>query len=79
VILLTSNAGTEEQPSGYVVRLLAFLLIIVAIVDKNRPRQRDANRELAPFELEPSVRVAPFEREPDDDASDRIGSVAGDP
>lgn len=43
LILLLSARGSENHPAAYIVRLLAFLLIIAAIVDKNRP-QRDPAR-----------------------------------
>ena len=36
IILVTIGSSHEFAPYVYVVRLLAFLLIIVAIVDKNR-------------------------------------------
>jgi hypothetical protein len=36
IVLLTSTVDSEARPAAYVIRLLAFLLIIVAIVDKNR-------------------------------------------
>ena len=35
--MLVASEGGEGRPEAYVVRLLAFVLIIVAIVDKNRP------------------------------------------
>ncbi len=38
-LALTSQTG-EDQIFLYVVRLLAFLLILVGILDKNRPRNR---------------------------------------
>jgi hypothetical protein len=36
VVLGFLNEGSEARPAIYVVRLLAFLAIVVAIVDKNR-------------------------------------------
>jgi hypothetical protein len=66
VILLTTSGPAENRPSAYVVRLLAFVLIIVAIVDKNRPRH--ANRDMVPFDAEP-----------DEEAAERVASLAGDP
>lgn len=41
VVLLATSGGDESRPYAYVVRLLAFLLIVVAIVDENRPRGAD--------------------------------------
>jgi hypothetical protein len=34
---LRVGAG-EEQPAYYLVRLVAYALILIAIIDKNRPR-----------------------------------------
>jgi 4-amino-4-deoxy-L-arabinose transferase-like glycosyltransferase len=49
VVLAFVNPDTEFRPYVYVIRLCAFLLIIAAIVDKNRaaPRTRKsaANNE----------------------------------
>ena len=42
MILLTTSRAGEDRASAYLVRFLAFLLIIVAIVDKNRPRREHA-------------------------------------
>jgi len=43
--LSVNAAGSEEKAEGqlvfYCIRLLAFLLILVAIVDKNRKRKRE--------------------------------------
>jgi hypothetical protein len=36
VALVSFDLATEFQPYIYLIRLLAFLLIIIAIVDKNR-------------------------------------------
>lgn len=36
VVLLFYQAKNETQPAIYLIRLLAFIIIIVAIVDKNR-------------------------------------------
>jgi uncharacterized membrane protein YoaK (UPF0700 family) len=36
IILAVSHANETSSPDVYLVRLVAFLLIIVAIVDKNR-------------------------------------------
>ena len=36
VVLGFLNEGNEARPAIYVVRLLAFLVIVAAIVDKNR-------------------------------------------
>jgi hypothetical protein len=38
VILGVFNPTGESRPYGYVLRLLAFLLLIVGIVQKNRSR-----------------------------------------
>ncbi len=40
VFLGLAKAAHEERPSIYLVRLLAYLLILVAIVDKNLPRKQ---------------------------------------
>ncbi len=37
-VLAFVDEAAEARPYGYLVRLLAFVLIIVAIVDKNRSR-----------------------------------------
>ncbi len=37
VILLLTNPDDEMRPYVYLVRLAAYLLIIWAIIDKNRP------------------------------------------
>ncbi len=36
IVLVTIGSSHEFAPFVYIVRLIAFLLIIVAIVDKNR-------------------------------------------
>lgn len=36
-LLGLNQASSEQEPIFYLVRLLSFLLILVAIVDKNRP------------------------------------------
>jgi hypothetical protein len=38
------NPADEVSPVFYVVRLLAFVLILIAIVDKNRGRPRSGRR-----------------------------------
>jgi len=38
IALAVTPNGTESHTPLYLVRLLAFCLILVAIVDKNRPR-----------------------------------------
>lgn len=38
VLLATSGALNEGPLAVYVVRLLAFMLILIAIIDKNFPR-----------------------------------------
>lgn len=37
------SGATEDRPGYYLIRLLAYALILMAIIDKNRPRppQRD--------------------------------------
>ena len=52
VILLAGHGGGESRPSAYVVRLVSFLLIIVAIADKNWPRREQAEHR-SPFDAEP--------------------------
>ncbi|MDQ2988652.1 MAG: DUF5985 family protein [Pseudomonadota bacterium] len=38
-MVLGALAGSgEDQPAYYLVRLLAYALILIAIIDKNRPR-----------------------------------------
>ena len=39
VLLAVVSHSTEYAPYVYAVRLIAYLFIIVAIVDKNRPRK----------------------------------------
>jgi hypothetical protein len=36
-----SPVSSEREPLLYISRLIAFALIIVAIIQKNRPSQRD--------------------------------------
>jgi hypothetical protein len=38
VLGMLAGAG-ETQPAYYLIRLLAYALILVAIIDKNRPRR----------------------------------------
>lgn len=40
VVLGLDNMPSEEEPLAYLIRLLAFLLIIIAIIDKNRAGKR---------------------------------------
>lgn len=40
-VLALLSEDDEARPYIYLVRLLAFLVIIAAIVDKNRPRRDD--------------------------------------
>lgn len=40
ILLVGANLSGERLPYVYSVRLLAFLIIILAIVDKNRSRER---------------------------------------
>lgn len=40
VALALSDSPAEGNPWHYTVRLLAYLLILAAIIDKNRPRKR---------------------------------------
>lgn len=42
--LVLLDADDESRTWVYVARLAAFVLILVAIVDKNRPRQSSAER-----------------------------------
>lgn len=39
--LATATPSTEDSPSYYLVRLCAYGLILFAIFDKNRPRDKD--------------------------------------
>ena len=41
VSLLLTDAGSEMHNSSYLLRLLGFVLILVAIQDKNRTRNRE--------------------------------------
>ena len=41
----TMTVSNEDEPAYYVVRLVAFVLILIAIVDKNR-RKRPPGHEL---------------------------------
>jgi drug/metabolite transporter superfamily protein YnfA len=47
--LLISAASGESRPAAYIIRLLAFLLIIVAILDKNRPQRADPGHDFVSF------------------------------
>jgi hypothetical protein len=42
IALALTNSDMEERTYVYWVRLAAFVLILVAIIDKNRPRQKNA-------------------------------------
>jgi hypothetical protein len=42
-LLLAFISRDEAQSAIYVVRLLAFILILVGIIDKNRPRDSSNN------------------------------------
>lgn len=44
VILALNNGANENEPFIYLVRLLSFVLILVAIVDKNRVNKPDARK-----------------------------------
>lgn len=39
VVLVLSGGLREDSPSYYIVRLVAYSLILIAILDKNRPRR----------------------------------------
>jgi hypothetical protein len=39
IALVLSSSPNEGSPGHYGVRLLAYLLILVAIIDKNRPQR----------------------------------------
>lgn len=38
IVLLALSASNEVRPEVYLIRLAAFILIIGAIIDKNRPQ-----------------------------------------
>lgn len=40
VLLLALPGGTESKPSAYILRLLAFVLIMSAVINKNRQRRK---------------------------------------
>ena len=42
VMLLLKNMESEHRIGPYLIRLLSFVLILVAIVDKNRPPRKKA-------------------------------------
>lgn len=42
VMLLLRNVESEHLTGPYLIRLLSFVLILVAIVDKNRPPRKKA-------------------------------------
>lgn len=42
-LLLAFISRDEAQSAIYVVRLLAFILILIGIIDKNRPRRSSNN------------------------------------
>lgn len=42
VMLLLKNAESEHLLGPYLIRLLSFVLILVAIADKNRPPRKKA-------------------------------------
>ena len=44
VLLALNNGANENEPFIYLVRLLSFVLILVAIVDKNRVNKPDARK-----------------------------------
>lgn len=39
VLLALNQGSSEHEPIYYVIRLLSFVLILIAIVDKNRARR----------------------------------------
>jgi Fe2+ transport system protein B len=39
IAVASSRVAAEDQIVQYVIRLVAFLLILIAIIDKNRPRR----------------------------------------
>jgi hypothetical protein len=41
ILLAALEPGEEHRHVFYIIRLIAFVLIILAIVDKNRPRGGD--------------------------------------
>jgi hypothetical protein len=45
ILLGLSVAGAEDSPAFYLPRLCAYVLILVAIIDKNRRRGERAPRE----------------------------------
>jgi uncharacterized membrane protein HdeD (DUF308 family) len=44
VMLGLDSVPSEEQPFFYLIRLLAFILIVLAIIDKNLAGKRDYKR-----------------------------------
>ncbi|QRK11940.1 hypothetical protein JQX13_18920 [Archangium violaceum] len=50
VMMLLKNSENEHVLGAYLIRLLSFVLILVAIVDKNRvvPRRKAASRTEIP-------------------------------
>lgn len=41
IFLSPASPSTEDAPEYYVIRLLSYALILFAIWDKNRPRNKD--------------------------------------
>jgi len=36
-----TGALREDTPGAYLIRLLAYALIVIAVIDKNRPRRKN--------------------------------------
>lgn len=41
ILLAIASVRGEDAPEYYLIRLLAYSLILIAIVDKNRPKGRE--------------------------------------
>ncbi len=39
IIMALTNPSNEQEPPFYILRLIAFLILLYAIVDKNRARK----------------------------------------
>jgi uncharacterized membrane protein HdeD (DUF308 family) len=40
ILMGVSNIGDENQPLYYLIRLISYVLILIALLDKNRPRSK---------------------------------------
>ena len=44
VVLALNQSSSENEPVIYLIRLLSFVLILIAIIDKNRVNKSQSNK-----------------------------------